>query len=190
MPTAAKPSPQLTPVPRVHPAQEQPAPQPAEPNGKVLFQRSLDANDNTVSTTGPAAKPVVAQATSANSIEDADRRAVAVTGLDLDVRLDTAAQQFAARAIVTVRNTGTAPLSRIPLQISSSLNWERIRVAGHDVSFPVATINSDSDHTGQLHEAAIPLPTPLAPGANASTRRHLLRNHSTHCPASSFSWNP
>lgn len=144
--------------------QEQPAPQPAEPNGKVLFQRSLDANDNTVSTTGPAAKPVVAQATSANSIEDADRRAVAVTGLDLDVRLDTAAQQFAARAIVTVRNTGTAPLSLIPLQISSSLNWERIRVAGHDASFPVATINSDSDHTGQLHEAAIPLPTPLAQG--------------------------
>ena len=145
-------------------AQEQPAPQPAEPKGKVLFQRSLDANDNTVSTTGPAAKPVSAQTTSANSIEDADRRAVAVTGLDLDVRLDTAAQQFAARAIVTVRNTGTAPLSRIPLQISSSLNWERIRVAGHDASFPVATINSDSDHTGQLHEAAIPLPTPLAPG--------------------------
>ena len=29
----------------------------------------------------------------------------------------------------------------------------------------MATLNSDVDHTGQLHEAAIALATPLAPGA-------------------------
>jgi hypothetical protein len=71
---------------------------------------------------------------------------------------------MAVRALVTVRNDGKAPLARIPLQISSSLNWERMRVFGRDVAFPVATLNSDADHTGQLHEAAVPLAVPLAPG--------------------------
>ncbi len=55
-------------------------------------------------------------------------------------------------------------LAHIPLQISSSLNWEQIRIGGKDVSFPVATLNSDTDHTGQLHEAAVLLAQPLAPG--------------------------
>ncbi len=153
----------LNPSPVDQSGQPQPAPQPEKPAGKVLFQRSLDANGNTVSATGPAAKP--AAASSAPSVDDAERKSVSVTGLDLDVRLNTAAQQLAVRALVTVRNTGAAPLSRIPLQISSSLNWERIRIAGRDASYTVVTINSDSDHTGQLHEAVIPLVEPLAPGA-------------------------
>jgi len=29
----------------------------------------------------------------------------------------------------------------------------------------MSTLNSDADHTGQLHEAAVTLATPLAPGA-------------------------
>jgi hypothetical protein len=82
----------------------------------------------------------------------------------MDVRLRSAAQQMAVRALVTVRNDGKAPLAQIPLQISSSLNWERIRVNAKDVTFQVATLNSDADHTGQLHEAAVPLTVPLAPG--------------------------
>jgi hypothetical protein len=82
----------------------------------------------------------------------------------MDVRLHTSAQHIGVRALLTVRNDGKAPLKYIPLQISSSLNWERIRVLGRDVSFPVATLNSDADHTGQLHEAAVPLGSPLAPG--------------------------
>ena len=134
--------------------QDQSAPQP-DPAAKSSSSARSMPTATTVSTTGAAAKPG-AQTAATPSVEDADRHAITVTGLDLDVRLNTAAQQFAARAIVTVRNTGTAPLSRIPLQISSSLNWERIRIAGRDASFPVATINSDSDHTGQLHEAVIP----------------------------------
>ena len=134
----------------------------SKPAGKVLFQRSLDGGGNTVSTTSaeamtnPAAAPVV---------EDAERAAIAVTGMDLDVRLNSEAQQIAVRGTVTVRNAGSVPLKRIPLQISSSLKWERIRVAEQDVRFSVATLNSDSDHTGELHEAAVALPEPLAPGA-------------------------
>lgn len=176
--------------------QDQSAPQPA---GKVIFQRSLDASGTTVSTTGAAAKPG-AQTAATPSVEDADRQAITVTGLDLDVRLNTAAQQSAARAIVTVRNTGTAPLLRIPLQISSSLNWERIRTAGRDSSFPVATINSDSDHTGQLHEAVVSLPEPLAAGATvqfdvtysgtiATTARRLLSVGTPEDSASHSEWD-
>ncbi len=92
----------------------------------------------------------------------------------MDVRLRPAEQHIAVRALLTLRNDGPKPLARIPLQISSSLNWERIRlgVPGgrlQDVTFPVAILNSDADHTGQLHEAAVPLSQvtgePLAPGA-------------------------
>jgi hypothetical protein len=153
----AKPQPQATQSP------SQPS---TEPKGQVIFERSIDENGNNATKAGPpaAGKPS-ARMVGAPSVEDADRQAIAFTSLDLDVRLQTAGQQIVVRAVVTVRNTGKAPLPRIPLQISSSLNWERIRVAGRDLTFPVATLNSDADHTGQLHEAAVPLAEPLAPGA-------------------------
>jgi hypothetical protein len=96
---------------------------------------------------------------------DAERQAVTFTRYDLDAHLEPASQHIAVRALVTVRNDGQAPIAHIPLQISSSLDWERIRMGARDVSFQVATLNSDADHTGQLHEAAVPLTQPLAPGA-------------------------
>jgi hypothetical protein len=140
---------------------------PTQPSGKVIFERSIDANGdaNGQPTPGPAANEPAIKLADAPSAEDADRQAITFTDFDLDVRLHTAGQQIAVRGRVTVRNTGKLPLPRIPLQISSSLTWERIRIAGRDVSFPVATLNSDADHTGQLHEAAVPLAQPLAPGA-------------------------
>ena len=142
------------------------APDPAVPqsNGKIVFSRSADANGNTTTTIGPAAQ--IVPATSDPAATDAERLAVAFAALDLEVHLQTAAHQIAVRALLTVRNDGKAPLARIPLQISSSLNWEQIRINGRDVAFQVATLNSDTDHTGQLHEAAVPLASPLAPGAS------------------------
>ena len=134
----------------------------AEPKGQVIFERSVGENGNSTSKSSPVTTPS-AQMVGAPSVEDADRQAVTLTSLDLDVHLQTAAQQIVVRALVTVRNTGKAPLARIPLQISSSLNWERIRIGGRDLSFPVATLNSDADHTGQLHEAEVPLAESLAP---------------------------
>jgi hypothetical protein len=136
---------------------------PAPPSGKVLFQRSLDPNGNTSSETGAAGVPA-AKFPGKSTLSDNDRQAIIVSAIDLDVRLNSAAQQLAARGTITVRNNGKAPLSRLPLQISSSLNWERIRIAGHDAPLEVATLNSDSDHTGQLHEAVVPLASPLLPG--------------------------
>jgi hypothetical protein len=96
--------------------------------------------------------------------QDGERQAVTFTAFDLDVHLRPAEQRLAVRAQLTVRNDGKTPLTRIPLQLSSSLNWERIRVGVHDAAFQVATLNSDTDHTGQLHEAVVPLAQPLAPG--------------------------
>ena len=141
-----------------------------QPKGKVIFSRSIDENGE-IKSDSPGA-PQTAAAPKAQSAppqvaaEDTERQAVTFTDFDMDVHLRTAEQHIAIRALVTLRNDGKAPLARIPLQLSSSLNWERIRVNAHDVTFPVATLNSDADHTGQLHEAAVSLAQPLAPGSS------------------------
>ena len=72
---------------------------------------------------------------------------------------------LAARAQVDIRNEGTQPLNVIPLQLSSSLNFEGVSLNGRRLTFGQQTLNSDTDHTGQLHEAVIELPAPLAPKA-------------------------
>jgi len=136
----------------------------AAPSGKVIFSRSTDENGDVKTEVGPAAAASPQNAPEP-LVEDADRLAVTITTMDLDVHLQSAAHQIAVRARMTVRNDGKAPLARIPLQLSSSLHWEQIRVAGRNTAFPVATLNSDSDHTGQLHEAEVQLAEPLAPGA-------------------------
>ncbi len=133
---------------------------PQQSNGKVIFSRSTDDSGQTTTTAG-SPTPQLAPAPIAT---DDERKAVTFVAFDMDVHLHTADRAIAVRALVTVRNDAQTPLVHIPLQISSSLNWERIRVLGRDAAFPVATLNSDADHTGQLHEAAVTLPQPLGPG--------------------------
>jgi hypothetical protein len=144
----------------------QPTPQDQQPKGQVIFSRSTDENGQVSTHSSLPASQSAAQLAAKPSAEDAERQAVTFTDLDMDVRLRSAEQQLAVRALITVRNDGKTPLAHIPLQLSSSLNWERIRIGGKDNVFPVATLNSDADHTGQLHEAAILLSQPLAPGAS------------------------
>lgn len=135
--------------------------------GKVLFHRSLDGDSKATSATGAGPKPDAnAKPGAVPAVEDAERRAVAIGATDLDIRMNTEAQQIAVRGLVTVRNAGKVPLKRVPLQISSTLNWERIRIGGQEVRFTVTTVDSDSDHTLQLHEAVVQLPEPLAMGAS------------------------
>jgi hypothetical protein len=136
-----------------------------KPQGQVIFSRSTDDNGQTTTTAGPAAQALAGQMVAAPIATDAEREAITFTAFDMDVHLRSVDHQIAVRALLTVRNDSKSPLAHVPLQISSSLNWERIRVGGRDIAYTVATLNSDVDHTGQLHEAAIPLPTPLAPGA-------------------------
>ena len=150
-PTQAQTTPPVTPPDQPH-------------QGKVIFSRSTDANGQTTTIqSGPSVQLPAAEGELAPP-QVAERQAITFTALDLEVHLRPAAQHLAVRALVTVRNDGKSPLACIPLQISSSLDWDRIRLEGKDLAFPVATLNSDADHTGQLHEAAIPLSTPLAPG--------------------------
>ncbi len=137
-----------------------------QPGGQVIFSRSTDANGQVTCSAGPTAGAPGAEAASAPTATDAERQAVTITAFDMDVHLRTAQHGIAVRALLTVRNDGKTMLPLIPLQLSSTLNWERIRVNNRDVQFPVATLNSDADHTGQLHEAAVPLSTPLVPGAS------------------------
>jgi hypothetical protein len=150
-------------------AQTTPATPPAPPQqiqprqGQVIFSRTTDENGQTTTQSGPTAAPPIAGGDLA-APQVPERQAVTFTAFDLDVHLRPAEQHLAVRAQLTVRNDGKSPLTRIPLQLSSSLNWERIRVGTHDAVFQVATLNSDTDHTGQLHEAVVPLAQPLAPG--------------------------
>ena len=163
--SAAQNAPQQS-QPPASPSQSAPQqPAPPQSSGKVIFSRSTDANGETK--TEAAAQLQLAKAPVST---DEERQAVTFTAYNLDVRLRAAEHQIAARAQLTVRNDGKTPLTRIPLEISSTLNWERIRIAGpggnSNAAFEVATLNSDADHTGQLHEAAIALSPPLAPGAS------------------------
>jgi hypothetical protein len=161
LPSAAQkhdlPPPSQLPVPA--------ASQDQQPGGQVIFSRSLDENSQAV-TEGQTPPAPAGQMSPAPTATDAERQAVTFTDFDFDVHLEAVAQHIAVRALLTVRNDGKTPLPLIPLQISSTLNWDRIRAGFRNVTFPVATINSDADHTGQLHEAAVPLATPLAPGAS------------------------
>ncbi|HEU5351562.1 MAG TPA: hypothetical protein VFU55_08185 [Terracidiphilus sp.] len=145
------------------PAQTQP--QVPAPKGQVIFSRSTGASGQTTTQAGPAAQQPSIQLAGQPTVQDAERRAVTVTALNLDVHLEPVDHHIAVRALVAVRNDGKTPLPRIPLQISSDLHWDQVRVEGRDVPVRVATLNSDADHTGQLHEAEIPLAEPLAAGA-------------------------
>ena len=95
-------------------AQTASSPPDQQPKGQVIFSRSIDENgQTTTSANPPAAQPAPKMATEPTA-EDADRRAVTFTDLDLDVRLRTAEQHLAVRALLTVRNDGKMPLTRIP----------------------------------------------------------------------------
>jgi len=140
-----------------------PPPPPQNGHGSVVFSRSADADSETNT---QAVAPSAGSIAKVPVATDAERSALTFTDFDMDVRLRTVEQKLAVRALIVVRNDGKTPLARLPLQLSSALTWERIRVQGRDVAFQVATLNSDADHTGQLHEAAVPLAAPLAPGAS------------------------
>ena len=145
--------------------------------GTVLFSRRIGADGQTLTTgAGNVAGTAVAGSAAARNgtgnqaalppvATDAERRAVGYAALDLDVHLRPAQNYLAVRARMTVKNVGAAPLRHLPMQLSSTLAWQEIRVAGRDARFAQALVNSDTDHTGQLNEATVTLAEPLAPGA-------------------------
>ncbi len=104
------------------------------------------------------------------TLPDAEKEAVSVAAYDLDVHLRPAESRLNAVARITVRNDGTTPLSRIALELSSTLEWEAVSEragAGAPVKLTMERhrLDTDTDHTGAESEAVVSLAHALAPGA-------------------------
>jgi hypothetical protein len=142
-------------------AQQSPPPAdvPAEHPGTVIFSRSVD---DSTAPAKPAAPTAEVRAT------DEERQAITFLTYDLDVHLQPREHAMAVRARLLVRNDSSSPLSRLALQISSSLQWTGVRVGGDPAPFSQQVINNDIDHTGALREAVIPLARPLGPQQSLS----------------------
>src|SRR5882757_5489685 len=136
-----------------------PADVPAEHPGTVIFSRSVEDGEAPVKQV-PATAEVRAT--------DGEREAITFLTYDLDVHLQPREHAMAVRANVTVRNDSGSPLSRLAVEISSSLRWTGVRVGGAPVAFSQQVVNSDIDHTGALQEAVIPLARPLGPQESLS----------------------
>ncbi len=110
--------------------------------------------------------------TAAASIPDAERLAPQVTSTSLDLHLNRESGAMDARARVVIRNSGSMPMTRVVLQISSALRWQSaslIATAGPQrLVFEQHSLTTDADHTGAAAEVAVTLPKPLAPGATAT----------------------
>jgi hypothetical protein len=143
--------------------QQQPAPAPAKnSNTTVLFSRSDDQ------TPAPSATTTAPEQNVTEKVTDTERDAITFTSYDLDIHLALRDHTLSARAQVRIRNDGAQSLNVVPLQLSSSLNFEGVSLNGKRLPFGQQTLNSDTDHTGQLHEAVIALPAPLAPKASVN----------------------
>lgn len=162
--------------------------EPASGHGKVLFSREADTSLNpdaeqqapaTQTQAAPVQTPAPVSSASVTpakgdslGVTDAERDALTFTDYDLDVHLTPASAGISVRAGITVRNDGAAALTRLTLQISSSMHWDAIsiRTASGGSSTPLVftshLVNTDADHTGKMSEAVVTLAQPLAPGAS------------------------
>lgn len=140
-----------------------PDPDQTVPHGKVLFNRDQDSPVVEKTVKVPAKQSVVA-------ITDAERASLIFTAYDLDVHLAPAQSHLAVHAGFTVKNSGKEPLTRLIVQISSSLHWESfaLRSSGRvsPLTFAEQIIDTDADHTGKAAGAVVSLPQPLEPGAS------------------------
>jgi hypothetical protein len=150
------------------------SPKPALPPGKVLFSReapaSPDSQPHADQDQNAQKNPTPAQPDSL-AVTDAERGALTFTAYDLDVHLTPATAAISVRAGITFRNDSATPLGRLILQITSSLHWDAISArnatfAASPLVFAAHRIDTDADHTGQMEEAVVTLPQPLAPGAS------------------------
>jgi hypothetical protein len=142
-------------------AQQEPQ-QPPPPQGTVLFNRNQETEQTqSANKPAPVSKDTI-------KVPDAERDSLVFTAYDLNVHITPASSELAVHAHFTVRNSGPAPLDRLALQLSSTLQWENLALATpsgvQPLKFIQQAINTDADHTGQAMEAIITLPNPLAPG--------------------------
>ncbi|HUR37135.1 MAG TPA: hypothetical protein VM009_04910 [Terriglobales bacterium] len=101
----------------------------------------------------------------ANPSVQIDRDAITFLRYQLAVSLNLPRHGLAARGTVVIRNDSPEALSRVALQISSTLKWAAIRSGETPLPFTSTRVTHDIDHTGTVNEAIVELPAPLAPGA-------------------------
>ena len=153
----------ICPCARSQSAPAAPAQTPQQENRRTVFSRN--SQDPSPSPVPQGVKPDDVTAT------DAERSAVLITSFDFDVRLLPQQSGLKMLAQISIKNDSAAPLLKIPLQISSSLEWVAVRMVADDgsvVSLPlhVRTLDSDIDHTGRVNEDVVVLQKPLAAGAS------------------------
>jgi hypothetical protein len=124
----------------------------------------------TVVSDAPTERPVPQDTLPANGVTDAERSAVDIQSLSLDLHLLPVAAREEGHATLTLRNRGDGPLARVPLQLSSTLHWLAISIPSATglaaIPFTQSPVASDADHTGYVQEAVLTLPAALAPGAS------------------------
>jgi hypothetical protein len=97
-----------------------------------------------------------------------DRQAFTFTNYNLRVRIDPAKQGFAVTGTITARNDAATPEKNLVLQISGTLAWTSVKIGDQDVPYVQQPYTSDIDHSGQLTEAILNLPKPVAPGGSVT----------------------
>jgi len=148
-------------------ATTQPAPAPATPDDVIPAAPIADP----MPPVPPGAHVLVSKPGAAAAQPDAsaepkpiDRAGLAFTAWDLDLLIRPVASSIAVRARITIRNDAATPRSILPLQISSTLNWQAVTLAGVRLTYDLQSLDTDLDHSGSSTEALIHLPAPLLPG--------------------------
>ena len=134
--------------------------------GGVTTARAMLAQTGVVA----AASARAVSADGKDALSDAERDAITVTRYDLDVHLMPEKSRLSVVAHLQVRNDGAVPLTRMALELSSTLTWESMSErsptgASAKVRYEQHRLDTDTDHTGAENEAVLSLEKTLAPGA-------------------------
>lgn len=155
-----------------------PQPDPAEPppgaHGAVLFSRGSDTPADEVKQAGALSSLQPGDADPLH-VTPEERTAETFTRYGLELHLTPAEHGVVAIADLGVRNDGATPMSRVVLQVSSSLKWYEIvvRAQGSPIQrahWTARRVATDADHTGWVSEAVVPLAHPVAPGGEVQLR--------------------
>jgi hypothetical protein len=92
-----------------------------------------------------------------------DRNAFTFTAYDLRALVVPAEQGIEVRGRITLRNDSTAAQRFAALQISSTLAWNSIKLAGKPLAYLSEPYTTDIDHSGEVSEAVVTLPKEIAP---------------------------
>lgn len=160
-------------TPKSPPPVDSSLPEPRQPaKGTVLFstQHPPSAAVPTYSSSSPVTPedPSGPDARPAVPVSDAERRAVAISAYDLNVHLVPSSAREEVQARLTLRNLTATPITRVVLDISSTLRWQSVSMLAaasvKSLPFTQSPVATDADHTGYAQEMVATLPQALAPG--------------------------